>query len=450
MQSRDRMARTAARALAVGLALAAATGLAAAVSAQEPTATPQMTLPLRPDEAIRLALEQNVDVLSSAQDVRVAGGRVKTTRSSLLPNLGLGASYAWTVDPAVRFTEAGAVVGDEFFSTRAAATMDLVNFATWGNVRAASSAEEAGEHRYSATRADIALAATTRFYSLLKAQKLAEVSIENLNLTRDQLRRTQALFELGSVAKGDVLKQQVQVSQAELDLIRDRRAILVERARFAQLLGLDPNQPLPIDTTLVEPILQADSAAVLQQALTMRPEMLEARALVASASASVGAAQGLRYPAMDGTFAYAFTTSNLPDEYDRLRDIKNAALTLALRVPLFDGLNAKGQIQQARAQQLQAQYAQRNLELLIEVEVEEALQAVSLSRDRIQVARDALAAADEDLKLSQERYNVGAATVLDLITAQVAWARARSDYISAVADAHVAVMQVRRVRGEAF
>jgi len=54
------------------------------------------------------------------------------------------------------------------------------------------------------------------------------------------------------------------------------------------------------------------------------------------------------------------------------------------------------------------------------------------------------------LKLSQEKYNVGSATVLDLIDAQVALTRARSDYISALADAQVAQMQLRRARGEKF
>jgi outer membrane protein len=444
MRCTDGTARVAkVRLLAAGLVVLALAGAPRAAGAQNPAF-------LTPDDAVRLALEKNVDVLTSAQTQQVAGGRVKTARSSLLPSLALGGNYQNTIEPRFIFTASGIFEETQFWSGRAGITLDLVNFATWGNVRAASSAEDAAGYRYGATRADVVLEATTRYYALLKAEKLAEVSGENLRLTRDQLRRTQALFELGSVAKGDVLKQQVQVSQAELDLIRDRRAILVERARLAQFLGLDPNQPLPIDTTLVEPPLSADSAAVLNEALSRRPEVLESRAQLASASAALGAAQGLRYPTLDGSFVYTFTSPGFPENARQIDSLKTVTLNIGINIPIFDGLNAKGQIQQAKAQELQAEYAQRNLELLIEVEVEEALQAVSLSRERIQVARHALAAADEDLKLSQERYNVGAATVLDLITAQVAWTRARSDYVSALADAHVAVMQVRRVRGETF
>ena len=66
------------------------------------------------------------------------------------------------------------------------------------------------------------------------------------------------------------------------------------------------------------------------------------------------------------------------------------------------------------------------------------------------MTRDGLLASEEDLKLSQEKYNVGSATVLELIDAQVNHVRAQSEYVSAVADAHVALVRLRRVRGERF
>ena len=436
------------------LAVASIAAVGAVAGAGSVAAQEELSGPLTAQSAMQLALEQNVDVLSSEQDWKAAGGRFKSARSPLLPSLGLDFGYRNPIEqPPIFVTGEGLVRAGSpiLWSGSAGINMQLVNFGTWNRTKSAARAEDAFEFGYGATRADVALEAYRRFYELLKAQKLAEVSTENLALTRDQLRRTEALYELGSVAKGDVLKQQVQVSQSELDLIRDRRAILVQRARLAQYLGLDPNQPLPIDTTLTVPRLEADSVAVLEEALSRRPEILQSQAQVASAEAGLAAAQGLRYPSVDGNLSMDVVRAS-GDRFavDDLNDQKEVTLGLRLSLPVFDGLNAKGQIQDARARKEQAVYANQNLRLLVEVEVEEALQAVSLSRERIAVAQAALDAADEDLKLSQERYNVGAATVLDLITAQVAWARARSDYVSAVADAHVAVMQVRRVRGEAF
>jgi outer membrane protein len=408
--------------------------------------------PLTADAAADMALERSYIVLSSEQDVKAAGGQMKSARSPIIPSLYAGARYNNTIDPTASRIAASAlpIFESQFWSGYARVDQQLVNFSTWGNVRSASRGEKAAHDRYSATRADIALQAYSQFYALLKAQKLAQVSRENLALSQDQLRRTEALFELGSVAKGDVLKQKVQVSQATLDIIRDRRAILIESARLANLLGVDPSQTIPIDTTLTEPELVADSSLVYAAAMSQRPELAAARAQMGSAEAGLGSAQGLRYPSLDASLSYGFTTPGWPETLNQIGDFDAWSLLFTMNVPVFDGFNAKGQIDQAEARKLQAYYQMRDEELKIAVEVEEVLQAISLSRDRIEVARDGMAAAAEDLKLSQEKYNVGSATVLELIDAQVNHVRAQSDFVSALADAHVAMVQLRRVRGDKF
>lgn len=408
--------------------------------------------PLTADAAADLALERSYTVLSSEQEVKAASGQMKSARSPIIPSLSAGARYNNTIDPTASRIAASAlpIFESQFWSGYASMDQELINFATWGNVRSASRSQKAAQDRYSATRADIALQAYTQFYALLKAKRLAQVSLENVSLTRDQLRRTEALFELGSVAKGDVLKQKVQVSQAQLDLIRDRRAILIESARLANLLGVDPSQEIPIDTTLVEPALEVDSALVYSEAMNRRPELAEARALMGSAEASLGSAQGLRYPSLSASLSYGFTTPGWPEDLNQIGQFDSWSLALSMNVPIFDGFNAKGRIDQAEARKLQSYYQLRDQELQIAVEVEEVLQAISLSRERIVVTRDGLAAAAEDLKLSQEKYNVGSATVLELIDAQVNYVRSQSDYVSALADAHVAMVQLRRVRGDKF
>ena len=63
------------------------------------------------------------------------------------------------------------------------------------------------------------------------------------------------------------------------------------------------------------------------------------------------------------------------------------------------------------------------------------------------VARRALESAAENLNLTQQKYNVGSATILELIDAEVQLQRARSDVVSALAAIRVAEAQIERVRG---
>lgn len=429
----------------LGLAAGLLLGGASVASAQAP---------MTADQAVTVALQRSPSVLSAEQDVKVSTGVLTQAWSGVLPNLSMSHSYDHSNSRGTRVFEgvpfaSTSDIGN--YSGRLSLSQTIVSFPAWAGIRSASAAREATRGNTQATRAAIALQASQQFYTLLRAIKLATVARQTLDLTQSQLKRTQALFELGSVAKGDVLKQQVQVSQAQLDEINSRSAIEVERARLVGVLGLDPGSRLEIDTTLTETTLPVDSAAVWRDAFANRPELASARASLSSARASLGGAQGRRYPSLSGGLGYSYgITDHFPKSFREIDDNSSRTVSLGLSVPIFDGRNARGAIQQARARKLQAEYEVRSQELAVGVDVQAALQAASQARERIQVTRDEQAAAEEDLKLSQEKYNVGSATVLELIDAQVALTRARSDYISALADAQVAQMQLRRARGERF
>lgn len=414
--------------------------------------------PVTADQVVQMALEKNPNVLSAMQDIKVAGGGVTSARSAILPNLSLGQNYSHTYKPSgsahVDVNTGALIIGSyniENYSGGLTLTQSFVDFPGWAGIRSAKAGMEAATGNTAATRATVALQAYTQFYVVLKAIKLTNVARQSVQLAQDQLKRTQALFELGSVAKGDVLKQQVLVSQSLLDEINARTAIEVERARLVAFLGLDPGNKLDIDTTLTETTVQFDSAAVWRDAFANRPELAAAHAELASASANLGGAQGRRYPSLAGQASYGYSQNlRFPQSFDELDFNSTRNLGLRLDWSIFDGRFTKGQINEAKARQLQAEYAVRTQELIIAVDVNTSLQSAYQAEERIHVTRDGLASAEEDLKLSQEKYNVGSATVLDLIDAQVALTRARSDYISALADAQVAQMQLRRARGEKF
>jgi outer membrane protein TolC len=430
-------------------AAAAAVALAIATVAVAPAAAQTR---LTAEDAARIALERNPTLLSSEASLLAASGSKLAAQSPLMPQLSGRLGYAIT-DQGIRIDQPGEVnirLEDETTSGSLSLSQRLFDVTAWNNNQAAGHLETAARSGYQASRADIAVAAYRQFYAFLKQLKLHTVALQALQLTHDQLRRTQALFELGSVARGDVLKQQLQVSRAELDEITARKLILVERARLARLLGMGAGEPLVIDTTLTAGSLDVDSAAVVRDAMQNRPELADLRARVASAGENVSGAKGLRYPTLGASGDYSFNTLGVPDQWS---DVDGSAVwtgRLNMGIPIFDGLSAKGRIREAEARHTQAEYAQRQKELDVIVEVEEALQLASQSSERIRVTTDALAVAEEDLKLSQERYNVGSSTVIELIDAQVALTRARSEHVSALADFRYALANLRRARGERF
>ena len=115
---------------------------------------------------------------------------------------------------------------------------------------------------------------------------------------------------------------------------------------------------------------------------------------------------------------------------------------------LFDGFATDARIAAARAQLLRAQETREALNRNLEGEVHQAVLAHQEAMERESLARSTVAAASENLNLVQQKYNVGSATILDLIDSQVQLQRAQSDLVSALADIRIAEAVVQRVRGQ--
>jgi outer membrane protein TolC len=123
-------------------------------------------------------------------------------------------------------------------------------------------------------------------------------------------------------------------------------------------------------------------------------------------------------------------------------------VSVSLVVPFFDGVvGRKGTIQEATARSEQARYAYEKKRLDLEVELRSTINAARQANEGIEVAKSGLESAQEDLKLSQEKYNVGSGTILDLLDAQVNLQKAQQQYVLALTQARVAEAQIERARG---
>lgn len=122
--------------------------------------------------------------------------------------------------------------------------------------------------------------------------------------------------------------------------------------------------------------------------------------------------------------------------------------TVRLSVPIFDGLAMEGSMRSAKGALLEAEAARRQQELTVSVEVQTAWLTLREAVQRISVAKEGLASAEEDYKFSKGRYDLGAGTFLDLLTSEVGLSDAKRSYVEALADSRVAEADLERAIGE--
>jgi outer membrane protein TolC len=411
----------------------------------------QDTAPLRGtitvDEAVKRALERNHDLLSARENIESAEGRKKQALQRYLPGLDASMNYNKQFDERTQVLVGDSLISvNESYRVSYGVRQTIVDWSAFKSIQAAGNDLSASKYDYAQGRADLVLAAKQQYYALLRAQLLAEVADSALVVSEQELRRVNSLFELGMVARGDVLKAKVRVSQSKLDVITSRNTVVLERSRLSRLIGQDPHDDLAATRDITPTPAEVDSAAVYNEALANRSDLKAAEAALAAANAGVGAAKAGYYPTLDVSLGYLHT------DYDpTLSGYRTRSGTLTLNVPIFSSLyGTKGSIQQSQAAANQQRYALDKKKLDVEVEVRESVSTALQANEGLLVAIDQVESAREDLKLSQEKYNVGSGTILDLIDAQVALQRARSNYVNALTLVRVAEAALERVRGRTY
>ncbi|TPW13487.1 MAG: tolC, partial [bacterium] len=295
-----------------------------------------------------------------------------------------------------------------------------------------------------------------QYYNVIESIKLEEVAREDVRLAGEELKRTQSLFEVGSVARTDVLKSNVRVSESQSSLTAAVNRIDIERARLNQALALPPSSKVQLVESLDPRGDNPDSAAAFAQALEQRPDIRAAQLRLSAAEARKKAAVGGKVPFISHSFRKSDTDSR-GDELDFIdNEIQSSfvrsntdawSYQIGASWNILDGLVTESNMQRAKYNKLLQEHQLLDLENSVMVETTEALVALRNAQAQILVAREARASAEEDLNLSQERYSVGLGTILELIDAQVNVSRARTGEVTAMAAEKRAEAQLDKAIG---
>lgn len=415
---------------------------------------------------VAAALQQNGDVRVARARTQQASGSALSAWSGILPSLSVNGTRSrfWpdrenntqfvpvTVGDSTRLVQVSLLRSDE---TRldATAQTNLISVPSWMDKRRRDRLRESARWGESETRNTVAFQVKQQYFNLLKAERLAAVSRESELLARDEEHRSEALFEVGTVARGDVLKARARRAQTQLDRIRAYNQVQIQTARLKQVIGLPPDASISVEPILEEGVAVPDSATAVRTALERRPSLERAHATERAARSGVAGAWGVRLPQLTASYNVTHTKTTNRIEVEGFTSDEPTTGTdrsgqLRLSLPIFDGLAIEGNIRQAKGVLAEAEASRRQLELDVAVEVQQAWLALREAVERIDVAREGLASAEEDYNFSKSRYELGAGTFLDLLNAEVSLAQARQSLVEAQADARTAEADLERAIGE--
>jgi NodT family efflux transporter outer membrane factor (OMF) lipoprotein len=303
-----------------------------------------------------------------------------------------------------------------------------------GNRRALEAlAAQADYQRYQLDAARLTLAANVVTAAITQAQLAAQIDATEaiLRAQQDQLDIARKRFELGAAARSDVLGLQTQVEQTRASLPPLRNRLEQTDHLLAVLLGQAPGAAqIPRFALSDFTLPQSLPVVVPSHLVRQRPDIRASAALLHAATAQYGVAVSNLYPQIN--LSASLSTQALTA--GALFGPGSAVWTLAgqLAQPLFNaGLKAGANAAQASLQAAGANYQQTVLQALRNVA--DALRALDNDAQTLQAQASADASAQESLKLVEQQYALGAASYLQLLTAQQQAQQTRIGLIAAQA-----------------
>ncbi len=403
---------------------------------------------------IEEALAVNAQLEAMTHRVAAAESAIGMARSAYYPTLFANAQYARTDNPPQAFfmnlNQRQASLQNDFnqpddtdnLRGTLGFRMLLADAGSRSlNGQSAELRARAADAARDAARNELVHQVTRAYYGVLQAKAFLAVGEESLTSLRENMRVAQERYDAGSAVKTDVLNLDVQVAEAQDQVIRARNGVQLAVAALNTAIGRtfveDPEHVEPVST---QPTAPEDPEASFP-GLDERPDLLAAALEAEAARRDAARVHRDRWPKV-----MAF--GSLDADSDHLGDFEESYLVGALvDVEIFTGNRRKGEQAMAEARSREAAAQQTALRQQVEYDHTHSQLSVQEAWSRLQVARQSQASAEEALRITRERYEQGAADITELLTAQLGLTANRSREAGALYDYLIATSDLQRARG---
>ncbi len=416
--------------------------LVGAAIGQETQAIQSLTLV----KAVEVALDRNFTVRQAQNNLERDQAGVLSAYGNFMPSVSLNSS--WGGSQGESFLPDGTQLPSSnvrSLSTSVSTQMTIFDgFSNTSSLSQATQTAIGSEYTLGRTRQTVVNQTRRFYYDVLRTEKLLKVAEATLQYSSQQLDRVKETARLGSASLVNVYQQQSQVGQDEVRLVQAQNDYELAKANLIAYLALDVRGTYTIqDPSIAGEISDEEFSKVrsetndfrvlAERALSTRPDYLTSKATFEAADAGVTIARSGYLPTVTANASYRLSgNSRLVNEFDDLKNNKTLSWGLSVSLPLFSGFRTNEASERALVARKNAEETLRDKERTVQVELQNALLQLQAAEKTYDASLKSLQYQDQNLKVNQEKYNVGAGTLLDLLLAQNNYNSALTTKINAV------------------
>ncbi|MBU94581.1 MAG: hypothetical protein CL669_03210 [Balneola sp.] len=403
------------------------------------------------DDAIAIALENNYALKQAKNELDLADDLIFSEKADFLPSVSASMNGSRTTGQQFifdRFSEGldpFVDISSQSISGGMNASINLfTGFTNILTLKSSQSNKESREQQYERAKELVIFNTATRYLQVLLDKELLAIAKQNLETSITQLEQVQAQVELGARPMVDLFNQEAQVANDELVVTQRENTQSLNSLLLIRQLEIDPLGTYDFivpDLTLNDlPWVDLNLKTLVDEALSIRSDILSAEASILSLRYQAQVTKNSLLPSLR---ASASVSSRYSDQYsiagsevsfsDQFFDQQvNRSLGLSFSVPLFNNWNRMYSIQSSQVQLKNAELNLDNSKMQVIQEVTQAYNDYSSYVKQLDASEKSLVASERAFQTQQERYNLGASTLIELTQAQSAFVSAQSSYTQAL------------------
>ena len=416
--------------------------LAASDAQGQDVVQPGETLDLK--RCIAIALQRHPSIKSASGNLAASRSRITQARSAYYPQVGWS-TEARRIRPAGGTSSTGGSAANyNQYPTQVDLNQTLFDFGrTPAQVGVRSLEAEAAQADLGNITDRIVFQVAQAYYGVLWAKQNLDAYAQTVGQFEQHLQSARKFFEVGVKSKIDVTKAEVDLSQARFNLLTAENALKIAGLTLKNALGVPEapdfevkDSPLPFT-----PVISQEQA--MQRAFAQRLDLRSATARREAAERAFDLARTGYYPVLNGNAAYGWSGEEFPLD-------KEWTIGAGLSIPLFNGFQTRGQIDEARANLVSVRADEELVKQTVRFDIAQAYANLSNARQRLALTEVSLSQAMENRGLAEGRYAAGVGSALEVTDAVVSEVTAKTEAIGAQYDYQIALAGLAKAMGERF
>ncbi|MFN8358118.1 MAG: TolC family protein [Spirosomataceae bacterium] len=442
------------------------------VEASQRTAGAKLTL----QECVDIALKNNIQIKQGMLQIESNQNNLMQSRYNRYPNLngnvGQGFSFGRGIDPftnsyisqQINYNNFGLSSGITIYSGG-----QLQNTIKQNELNLRASREDV-----QSTRDNISLNIAGAYLNILNNEDLVSIARAQSEQTRRQIERVEKLVKAGSLPETNLLDLQAQLANDELSIVNNQNALDAAKLQLLQLMNLNPNQDIQLDRIAINTTLQnydATPQQVYDVAVGTQANIKAAELRIKGAEVGIDLAKGALYPTLSfsgslstnyssaakraivGEPVNVTTTANVifqgqsvpiqfvtqqpsvsyePIQYfTQLNSNQNKNIGFNLRIPIFNGFQAKTRIANSLLNKKNLEYQAEISKQQLRQNIETAYNNMLAAAKRYSATQKQVNSLELAFKASETRFNLGALNSVDYNLAKTNLDRARANLVQA-------------------